>query len=332
MSDKLFRLIQITGNILILGLLVMFGYYVEADPPFDAANRALVAALMLHVLVVGIRLIGKSRQQQTIWQYVASKYRVYPSGLMDAPQAPIDFSLASPTIGGGVDELRLGDIYEVVLEDGRLAFLTQINTRRNIFGRYLKDQWGGYTLSYLVLAVKLDTPTPHIFIDGRSQNRFGRRTTDLWSLTKRLSGREKIQDLEGDFSKYFDVYSPAKEYLGALTIMTPDVMLALRDKGYSFDYEIHDGNLYVMHEPQLSSVDEMKALVDAMQICLKELIPQITKHKYEDAYKELTLRSSWLNLWALLLSVRIVGIYIAKVFTFFAAGVLLGTVARQLFG
>lgn len=325
---KLLRTIIFIGRILIFVFVCWFGYEVVAETTDDdAANRALFVALMLHVLVWGLTAVRKDLIQKQVWKYAASQYRQYPTSLLEQPETPIDFSLASPLLEQGVRALQLDDIYEVGLPRGRLGFLTKIRSTRSLFGGTGMER-GDYMLEYLVLAVKLNTPTPHIFIDGRSQNRFGGRSTDLWSLTKRLSRHDKLQDLEGDFPKYFGVYCPEKQYLSALSIATPDVMLAMSDQGYSFDYEIHDGVLYVIHESTFESVDEFKAMTVAAQACLAELIPQITKHHYDDAGQELRVLSGRLNLWAILYSLRIMGWYFVKILAVLLAGIMIGGLFR----
>jgi len=55
---------------------------------------------------------------------------------------------------------------------------------------------------------KLDIPYASYFIDGRSQNRFGSKSTGIYGhLQSVVETGKKFQDLEGDFYQYFDVYT-----------------------------------------------------------------------------------------------------------------------------
>ncbi|MET0980066.1 MAG: hypothetical protein ABWX90_02320 [Candidatus Saccharimonadales bacterium] len=178
-----------------------------------------------------------------------------------------------------------------------------------IFGydpeRHYSDKGStSFSLTYLVFAVDLKVPVPHLFIDGRSQNRFGRKKRDLWSLTKKLSRSNKLQDLEGDFYKYFDVYAASKKQVEALSIVTPDVMITLRDQGFSFDYELHDTSLYVIAEPQLKSPEDYEAYTQAVVSALTELVPQITKHHFSSDEPDMPVHTNRLAAWAILYSLQ----------------------------
>lgn len=168
-----------------------------------------------------------------------------------------------------------------------------------------------FDVELLVLAVDLKQKVPHIFIDGKSQNRKTRHNKNLWFLASKLTKDQKIQALEGDFNKYFEIYTPAKtannDYareIDILSIMSPDAMLALRNEGYDFDYEFHGQHLYIIHEPDILTTDGFEAYILALEAALTELLPQIKGHRHMIDGAELKTHVSRFNtndtvsLWA----------------------------------
>lgn len=218
-------------------------------------------------------------------------------------------SIASPILGNEMDASfdRIARVhhYQTYVGD-KPALFDKISVTHQLV-TYNPDvqyaDWKGatYTFSYLVLAVEIGKPLPHIFIDGRSQNHFdlGRTNRNLWSLPKKLSHTNKLQALEGDFYKSFDVYTASNKQIEALTIITPDVMLALRDKGYSFDYELHGTKLYIIANTDIKTPEEYAAYLQAATAALLELVPQITKHTFSDSEPDIPVHPRRQTFWAI---------------------------------
>lgn len=215
--------------------------------------------------------------------------------------------IASPLIGNEQETFlgRQGTPrhYQTFVE-ARPALFDKITVGEQLFGfnpnrEYSDLGMTSYTFKYLVLAVELGMPVPHLFIDGRSQNRFGFKNRDMWSLQKKLSRANKLRDLEGDFYKSFDVYAASREQIEALTLVTPDVMLTLRDEGYNFDYELHGTKLYVIADADMKTPEAYTAYVQAAAAALLEFVPQITKHTFSATEPDLPLHPRRLTLWAL---------------------------------
>ncbi|MEK9196085.1 MAG: hypothetical protein AAB914_01825 [Patescibacteria group bacterium] len=55
---------------------------------------------------------------------------------------------------------------------------------------------------------------------------------------------QKIE-LEGDFYKHFDVYVPKNYERDMLYFVTPELMSILADKGFDYDVEVLDDELYI---------------------------------------------------------------------------------------
>lgn len=170
-----------------------------------------------------------------------------------------------------------------------------------------------FNMKYCVAAFKLPNRLPHIFIDGLGQNVMTTSSPNLWALTKMLSKRDKLQDLEGDFPKYFDVYAADRDAVAALSVLTPDVMLRLRDQGYYFDYEIYQDYLYVIAEPNFIRRKGFDAYVMGVHAAVNELIPQISHLNFSQSDAIITRKPAKLVLWGYLYSAKILAKWILLV-------------------
>jgi len=195
----------------------------------------------------------------------------------------------------------------------------------------LKDM-SRYSFRYLILAIDIGNELPHIFIDGLKQNRFRYNATNMWSLNKRVQPKERLIDLEGDFHKFFKVYIANVEHreIAALSIVTPDVMLSMRDQGFNFDYEIHNRTLYVIAEDNIIDIDRFVGFLNAAQAVANELVPQLAKQLHVDSGKKLDInhkKAGWLAAWYSL------GVFMSyAILYFFIVGLcaLLGEIAPGL--
>lgn len=92
------------------------------------------------------------------------------------------------------------------------------------------------------IAVRLPAPLPHLILDATSNNRMGSDLPTTVDRGQRLS-------LEGDFDRWFQVYSPVQYRSEALYVLTPDVMAALVDEAARFNVEIVDDFLVFFTSP-----------------------------------------------------------------------------------
>jgi hypothetical protein len=106
----------------------------------------------------------------------------------------------------------------------------QIGNYRN-FGATALDRsrsdWG-------YLLIELDRSMPHMMAIARANRGMNRQSIALGLL------RSQVLSLEGDFDKYFTLYSPKEYELDALYVFTPDLMALMIDRLASFDVEIVD--------------------------------------------------------------------------------------------
>ena len=99
------------------------------------------------------------------------------------------------------------------------------------------------------VAVKLDSPLPHIVLDATSNNGlFGSNLPLSFSKDQRLS-------LEGDFDRYFSLYCPADYERDALYLFTPDIMARFIDNAAALDIEIVDDWLFLYAKRDFSTLD-----------------------------------------------------------------------------
>jgi len=99
------------------------------------------------------------------------------------------------------------------------------------------------------VAVKLDTPLPHIVLDATGNNSLlGSNLPTSYRKEQRLS-------LEGDFDRHFALYCPAGYEQDALYLFTPDVMSRFIDTAADLDVEIVDDWLIMYTKRNASTTD-----------------------------------------------------------------------------
>ncbi len=118
--------------------------------------------------------------------------------------------------------------------------------------------------------VKLPRKLPHMVLDAKSNNIFGRfsNLTDIFDRSQTLS-------LEGNFNDHFTLYAPKQYEQDAFYVFTPDVMARLIDSGSGFDMEVVDDELYIYRGNRfdIGSEAELRTvlgIVDAISSELRE--------------------------------------------------------------
>ena len=100
------------------------------------------------------------------------------------------------------------------------------------------------------VAIKLDTPLPHIVLDALGNNGlFGASNLPAsFDPDQRLS-------LEGDFDRYFQLSCPSGYERDALYLFTPDIMARFIDNAAALDVEIVDDWLFLYAKRDFSTLD-----------------------------------------------------------------------------
>lgn len=100
------------------------------------------------------------------------------------------------------------------------------------------------------VAMRLDTPLPHIVLDAVGNNGlFGGSNLPV------TFGRGQRLSLEGDFDQHFALYCPEGYERDALYLFTPDVMARFIDSAAALDVEIVDDWLFLYSRRDLSTLD-----------------------------------------------------------------------------
>jgi len=98
------------------------------------------------------------------------------------------------------------------------------------------------TQTFNFMCVKLPRNVPHIMLNSKGNF----MNPDIGNYNV-----QKIA-LEGDFSKYFDLYIPPNYHVDVLQLFTPDVMATLLDFGKDFDFEFINDDLYIYQSGMLN--------------------------------------------------------------------------------
>lgn len=107
-----------------------------------------------------------------------------------------------------------------------------------------------------VIRLKLSRKLPHMVLDSTKNNDFGE------NLAKSFRSNQKLS-LEGDFDKYFTLYTPKQYERDALYVFTPELMSILVDQLSLYDIEIIDDDLYLYNPTPfvLSDGNQLKSLI-----------------------------------------------------------------------
>lgn len=101
-----------------------------------------------------------------------------------------------------------------------------------------------------VVGVSIKPTHQHIYVNAR-----------LNDMTEQMpAGRYVRYQAEGQFSKYFDIYTPEGKQVEALSLFAPDLMARLMAEFGQYDIEILDDKLYVYAYSKLTEQAEMEAL------------------------------------------------------------------------
>lgn len=281
----------------------------------EAANSAVFLLLLALLVVAVARVFVKISAEVDIWYSAARNLGL--ASIDELRQSFARLPKLGPVFSAGVQQWRVEDAF--------------VDLRTNSVLQRVTCIYGGaegsslsFGVQYVVMVIPLEVEVPSLFIDGLRQNIF-KKSTDMWSLNKKLLQSTKAIALEGDFRKYFNVYTQRQNQLDALTILTPDVMLELRDRGYEFDYELYQNSLCVIRDANLRSADDLEQFARAAYSCAREFVPQITGHTFTPA-PPLPLAPRRTMMWGYIYTMRVLGL----VLFYLVALVAIGGVGAQL--
>jgi hypothetical protein len=258
----------------------------------------LWTGILILIIATIYRYFLRQRLQSRCWDEYA---KILKGSQLDVAEK-FHRALAGPVVAQAAYSLSLQRAitgkywdYPVTLQDVKVTYQKDTPGKDN----------ATFDLRYMIQAVELPAKFPHVFVVSKQNKK--KKISDpgnLWSLASKLDPAQRLQNLEGDFGKYFEVYTPHKESGGlvfkkeidALRVLTPDVMLVLRDNGFNFDYEIYGNYLYVIHEPNLLTAAELENFISSLNAALSEILPQLTGHEFTDDGMKLTIRKAALTM------------------------------------
>lgn len=163
------------------------------------------------------------------------------------------------------------------------------NTLNIIDGNLQENPFSLYTYTYAtgsgksrkdfdlqVFELTLPRKLPHMIIDSLVESGNGQAST----LPIKFDSSQKIE-LEGDFSKYFSLYTPDTYGITALTVLAPDAMETLMRFADTCDIEIISNKIYFYWpEPAQTMKDYQKLFTNVTHI----LDDMLEKLKTSDIY------------------------------------------------
>ncbi|MEI6297083.1 MAG: DUF3137 domain-containing protein [bacterium] len=93
--------------------------------------------------------------------------------------------------------------------------------------------------------------------------------------------------LEGNFNKYFNIYTPQGYKIETLQILTPDIMEKLIEKSHKYNFEFNLDKLYIFAMTQLTKKEDLDEILDFSDYLISKLGPKLSKLKNEYIKKSL---------------------------------------------
>ncbi len=173
---------------------------------------------------------------------------------------------------GRVDSPRLPGMIFGIGSSRQASYVVRGETPRFVeFANYRYTTGSGKnrtTHRWGYVAIRLDTPLPHIVLDAKGNNGlFGAS-----NLPARFDADQRLS-LEGDFDRYFTLSCPSGYERDALYLFTPDIMARFIDNAAALDVEIVDDWLFLYAKRDFSTTDPAvwAWLFDAVDALLDKL-------------------------------------------------------------
>jgi len=185
----------------------------------------LVAGALILLMRVRLPRRGRRlwRERLAVSRFAEENGASYEALTSETPRVGMLFSIGNERRVSDRVRFQRDPRFEV----GNLSY--RINLPKNAV---LDFHWG-------YIRIPLERRFPHTVLDSRSNN--GVRGA---RLPASMSNRGTTE-LEGDFSRFFELTVPPGYERDALYLLTPDLMALLIDEGADFDVEIVDDELFV---------------------------------------------------------------------------------------
>lgn len=117
-----------------------------------------------------------------------------------------------------------------------------------------------------IVNLKLPKKVPHLVVDSKIEDASG----FSGSVLPIMFDKDQKLTLEGDFSRYFDVYSPRNYQVSALALLTPDVMQTFLTKLHQVDVELVNDRLLIYDPDLMNSREQIQDMFEAADAVIDE--------------------------------------------------------------
>lgn len=147
----------------------------------------------------------------------------------------------------------------------------QITYTRYSVTYYPERRNGGIYGKYDVFQFKLNSKlSSHIYIDGRDNQTILGYSSPMKLLRSCIKHNSRVE-LEGDFTKRFNVYYNSKKGFKPLATLTPDVMQELGRLSNAFDIEFIDDTVRIISDGSSYSLDAFLSKLNQLVELLTDL-------------------------------------------------------------
>ncbi len=120
--------------------------------------------------------------------------------------------------------------------------------------------------SFVMMRYTLPYSVPQMIVNSLAEDTIGQRS----SIGVKFDRSQKIT-LEGEFSKYFELYAPTQAGIEALTLLAPDVMQSIMASKRFCDIEIVDTYAYFYWPIGLEQNDTYEAFRQNSEVIMEEM-------------------------------------------------------------
>lgn len=224
---------------------------------WDVVNLVPVTLVAMAVY----SLYGRSRAEKLRAQQLAkfaelNEFQFMPQGGMIEPRPG---SLFRHGHSQKVRNVVLGDLHKLPFRLFEYEYTTGSGKSSQ-----LHDQ--------MVMECILPHPQHHLVLDSMTE--LGAKNASV--LPIEFDDSQRLQ-LEGDFNRYFHVYSPIGYHINALALLTPDVMHTILTSANNCDIEVVGDRLYLYWPGLWSSVHDYRAAFGSAEAILTELGPKLSR-------------------------------------------------------
>lgn len=139
-------------------------------------------------------------------------------------------------------------------------------------GNFSTPRSSGYRVQEAwIFHTKLSAELPHFVVDARY---------NTIKQSKDIKNYQKI-DLEGDFSSYFHLYCPKGEQINTLSVMTPDIMQALKEFWQYTDVIVDGDDVWLLGTNEADDHEDVQHLFDTAVAVLPELQHRAATYKWD---------------------------------------------------